>query len=243
MVKNRKEFLRKKSSENKRISRGIPQINISKILIITEGHVEESYFKAINNFYKKNYRKRIIEIKPVCSGYGTDVKNIIRFAIDEKKKYDSDEFKSVWCVFDTDRGNNTETNLLEGLSQAYKNKIKIAISNPCFEVWILMHYERTSSLISNGQKAKTILKTKIQDYNSSKNYFQINENVFTELLERLSEAITNAELIDKKHNKTYPERYEKDIYLIEYNLKRNRSTHIYKLMREIKKLIEEKGKQ
>ncbi len=239
-----KKFLRKKSSENRRVSRGIPQINISKILIITEGYVEESYFKAINNFYKKNYREKIIEIKPVCSGYGTDVRNIIRFATDEKKKYDSKEFKSIWCVFDTDTGNNTETNLLEGLSQAYKKKIKIAISNPCFEVWILMHYIRTSSLIPNGQKAKTILKTKIQNYDSSENYFQVNEDVFNELLlERLSEAITNAEIIDKEHNKTYPERYEKDVYLIEYNLNRNRSTHIYKLMKEINKLIEEKRKQ
>lgn len=184
------------------------------------------------------YNRKIVEIVPKYSSYGNDVKNIIRFAVNECKKYDSDEIFQTWCVFDRDK--NTENNLKEALLTAYKNKIRVAVSNPCFEVWILMHYESSSSYIENGEVAKNLVKNKISNFDSSKGFFQKNQQIFEEFFSSFDEAVLNSEKVDKEHDKDFPEKYEKQIFLVEYNFKRNRSTHIYKLMTQIKELIDNK---
>lgn len=205
--------LRPKSSFERK-SRGIPQRDVSKILIITEGFMEESYFRAL----KSHYRRKI-EIKAFCSNKGQNPLNIVKFAIEKQQKYKiTDEIKSTWCVFDID--NNTRDDLDKALSLSRKNKLEIALSNPCFEVWLLMHYERSTAPIHPSQKAKTLVKSKIPVYDCTKSFFQDNVNVFNELVERLDVAIKNSEIIDKQD-------YE------------NPSTQVYKLIKEIKCLIQQ----
>jgi hypothetical protein len=41
----------------------------------------------------------------------------------------------VWCVFDIDSHPNVE----DALQMARDNGIHLAISNPCFELWLLLH--------------------------------------------------------------------------------------------------------
>jgi hypothetical protein len=41
------------------------------------------------------------------------------------------------CVFDID----AHPNLLEAKQQAEDNGLKLAVSNPCFELWILLHFQ------------------------------------------------------------------------------------------------------
>ena len=43
----------------------------------------------------------------------------------------------MWCVFDID----THPNVTEAKQQARDNGIFLAVSNPCFELWILLHFQ------------------------------------------------------------------------------------------------------
>jgi hypothetical protein len=43
----------------------------------------------------------------------------------------------VWCVFDVDE----HPKLAEARDQANANGIQLAVSNPCFELWLLLHFQ------------------------------------------------------------------------------------------------------
>jgi RloB-like protein len=49
----------------------------------------------------------------------------------------------VWCVFDVDQ----HPYLKDAISLAERNGIKIAVSNPCFELWLILHYEDQNAYI------------------------------------------------------------------------------------------------
>jgi RloB-like protein len=51
---------------------------------------------------------------------------------DENLKYDV-----AWCVFDVD----VHPLIAEAQQQARDNDIKVAVSNPCFELWALLHFQ------------------------------------------------------------------------------------------------------
>lgn len=46
-------------------------------------------------------------------------------------------YDEIWCVFDIDE----HPLVAEARQQANANKIRLAISNPCFELWILLHFQ------------------------------------------------------------------------------------------------------
>lgn len=51
-------------------------------------------------------------------------------------------YDQVWCVFDRDQ----HANIDQAVNIAEDNGIEIAISTPCFEVWLILHFEYTTRL-------------------------------------------------------------------------------------------------
>lgn len=74
----------------------------------------------------------------------------------QKKRDKQDSFDQIWCVFDIEYGADQAARF--GISEAYdnakRNAIKTAISNPCFEIWLLIHIEPISAAISRHQACK-----------------------------------------------------------------------------------------
>jgi hypothetical protein len=64
-------------------------------------------------------------------------------SIDEEGEVD--EF---WCVFDVEWPRN-HPRLHEAVNKARDNSVKLAISNPCFELWLILHHERHGSWLDN----------------------------------------------------------------------------------------------
>ena len=56
-----------------------------------------------------------------------------------RAKDEADEIDEYWCVFDVEWPNN-HPNLRGVIRQARDNDIKLAISNPCFELWLILHF-------------------------------------------------------------------------------------------------------
>ena len=61
---------------------------------------------------------------------------------DDNLKYDE-----VWCVFDVD----AHPHLPDAKQKAEANRIKMAISNPCFELWLLLHFQDQRAHIERDQ--------------------------------------------------------------------------------------------
>ena len=51
-------------------------------------------------------------------------------------------YDQVWCVFDRDQ----HANIHQAVNMAKDNGIRIALSTPCFEVWLILHFEYTTRL-------------------------------------------------------------------------------------------------
>lgn len=57
------------------------------------------------------------------------------------------DFDEIWCVFDVDE----HPNLAQAIHEARQSDICVALSNPCFELWLILHYEDQYAHIERGK--------------------------------------------------------------------------------------------
>jgi hypothetical protein len=110
------------------------------ILIVCEGkRTEPEYLKGFVTACR-NPRVRI----EVVAGRG-DPKSLVEIAKrreqaakDEARRERDDNlaFDSVWCVFDMD----DHPQIAAARQMAQRDGIQLAVSNPCFELWLLLHF-------------------------------------------------------------------------------------------------------
>ena len=166
------------------------------ILVVTEGEkTEPIYLKALRNRLKLNAADIHIINAP-----GTDARTIVEEAISQRDQRKRDAkhgctvpYDSVWAVFDTERA-DTNPKLHDALQLAKSRKINVALSNPCFEFWILLHDELTTALFMNC--AEVIRRIKI---NFNPGYNKSDLDVF-EYLDKIPEAVRNSEYCRKHHS-------------------------------------------
>src|SRR5579862_1106584 len=110
-----------------------------RILIVCEGEVTERYY-----FSDLGHQTRSLVRLTIKSG-GTP-KTLVEYAVELKvdaeqaAKREKDQnltYDSVWCVFDVDE----HPFVPEARQQARDNRIEVAVSNPCFELWALLHFQ------------------------------------------------------------------------------------------------------
>lgn len=62
---------------------------------------------------------------------------------------DEPEIDELWCVFDVEWPKH-HPNLKPAIQLARSNDINLAISNPCFELWLILHHRDHGSFINTG---------------------------------------------------------------------------------------------
>lgn len=60
------------------------------------------------------------------------------------------EIDEFWCVFDVEWPRN-HPGLAEAVEQARTNGIRLAVSNPCFELWLILHFQDHAAWLDNNQ--------------------------------------------------------------------------------------------
>jgi len=105
------------------------------IVIAVEGDIAESkYFKMIEEKFKG-----IVKLEIISSESKSHPKYLLQTLENIKRKYfgfrPKDRPKSYWIVCDVDLHKNLHSTIIT----AQENGFKIAISNPCFEVWLFLH--------------------------------------------------------------------------------------------------------
>ncbi len=119
----------------KRSSRSQPQRRIVKLL--TEGRLTEvEYFTK----WASLYRERVtVDIDDTHGSPMTLVKRAVEL-VDRRKRAIRRErtnapFDEIWCVFDCDE----HPYIQEAIATAERHQIGTAFSNPCFELWLVLH--------------------------------------------------------------------------------------------------------
>lgn len=108
-----------------------------RYLIVTNGKVtEKEYFERLVDLY--GLRGRVVIDKGAA---GRDPKTLVERAADLKAKEDEearkerfDSWESVWAVTDVD-----DFSMFAAQQLAKQEAVSLAVSNPCFEVWLIDH--------------------------------------------------------------------------------------------------------
>ncbi len=129
--------------------RGKNQQQNPRFLIVVEGEVTEpQYLEAI----KKSRKIRSVDLV-IVPPPPTSPRQIVEKARDRKRQAKKDDsYDAVWCIFDVEAkvSQNARPGLAAALQMANANKISVALSNPCFELWILLHTEDCRAAIYSG---------------------------------------------------------------------------------------------
>jgi hypothetical protein len=120
-----------------------------QLLIFTEGKsTEPTYF---THWHRQHRDRILVQIAPHSF---TSPLQLVQAAISQKardtkeaKRGRGDAFDEYWCVFDVDE----HPRIPEALNLATAHDIKIAISNPCIELWFLIHFEDQTSYLTRQQ--------------------------------------------------------------------------------------------
>lgn len=83
-------------------------------------------------------------------------RNLVSYA---KKIFNEDEYDAVWCVVDVD-----EFDVEAARTLAQANAVELAVSEPCFELWLLLHFADHRAYIGNGKAACTLLAKHVSGY-------------------------------------------------------------------------------
>ena len=109
-------------------------------LIVCEGETEVSYFEAA----REKYRLTSAEVV-ACNAAGSAPISVVEYA--ERRAAEQGSYDTIFCVFDRDQHESFARALarIQALASRSRNRLNIlaATSVPCFEIWILMHFERT----------------------------------------------------------------------------------------------------
>lgn len=166
-----------------------------RYLIVTNGKVtEKEYFERLVDLY--GLRGRVVIDKGAA---GRDPKTLVERAADLKAKEDKearrerfDSWESVWAVTDVDA-----LSMFAAQQLARQEAVGLAVSNPCFEVWLIDHMivcpescsetkacekkaQELGVTCSRGKKSKSLEKSKAIGFPITK--------------ERVDKALQNAQV-------------------------------------------------
>lgn len=136
----------------------------SLVVIATEGaKTEKQYFES-DLFRNSRVQVKVIETLDNRSAPNHVFSRMKDFAKETQLENDD----QLWLVVDKDRW--TEHSLREICSKSLNRKIQIqvAVSNPCFELWLYLHHAKWVDGRVSSDRMKDALRKLLGGYNSSK---------------------------------------------------------------------------
>lgn len=180
-----------------RQTRKIPLKIKPKYAVVVDGETEFWYIQML----KRNERLVLVDLKPEIPQLKklSEQNDIV---IGLSKDYDK-----VYWIIDFDVVNKETREAKKGKASAlqefkryydnivnnYDNIVIVIINNPCFEYWLLLHFEPTSRFYPSYKDLVKQLKKYLPDYDKSQTYYtKQNGDIYLRLFKRLPTAITNA---------------------------------------------------
>lgn len=138
-----------------------------RVVVFTEGTLTEPTYLRLFQKVHRNGRSHL-PARLVVRPCGADPRRIVERALNEKrdaKKNRLAKNDQYWAMFDRDQHARFE----EAIDLARRNGIHLAISNPCFELWGILHHEDLDQPVSR-QECQVILAMLCPDYGPRKTF-------------------------------------------------------------------------
>ena len=125
----------------------------------------------------------------VCESPGKTPLQIVRHAIRRSRELDIGKVvgDSTWCVFDVDE---CEDEAVQRAFELAGEQLEMAVSNPCFEVWFLLHYTYAEKRMDTCRDVINELRRYMPGYDKSADHFD-------RLRPFASTAVINAERLER----------------------------------------------
>ena len=192
------------------------------IVIASEGKdTERIYFKALAKEYTNpRVHVHILE-RSEAEQNNSSPDHVLKQLNDYKSQYELEADDELWLVVDKDRW--TEAMLSRVATECSQEvAMHMALSNPCFELWLLLHIEDSALLtpeeqkqwIENRRKSKNgdpYLKVRLRQKMGS--YHESSYDALT-LIANVEDAIERARALDKNPNDRWPQTLGTRVYLL-----------------------------
>ena len=171
-----------------------------RIIIAMEGSkTEPRYFdsliKKLELRNEKSLHVKLLKRSKTDSSPLNVIASLDKERREIEKEYGKHEKDEFWAVIDRD---NWPPETLDKIaSQAEDKKYRLADSNPCFELWLLLHHKRLSELKGLEGRAATggcdSVKRELKKFDENYNKSKYNTERY---IEKIGNAIQNAKETD-----------------------------------------------
>jgi len=202
----RRDFKRKSGFRDSRL-----------IVIAAEGEeTEKQYFEGIKARYDNpRVHVEVLERIGSASDPAKVIKALDKFRSDYKLRKGHDQ---LWLVIDVDRWGNQKLSLVS--QQCVQKRYQLAVSNPSFEIWLLLHVRSLDTyppdilaeLLENKKDGKrTRLAQELLLQLGSYNKSNLDKDYFAH---RVFVAIQNARISDLNPETRWPNQLGTRVYLL-----------------------------
>ncbi len=175
------------------------------VLATEDTHAPDAYFRIFRDTRIK------VTVLPT-----TDTRSAPKYVFERLKEYEEEyqlnEGDELWLMLDTDHWTEPShiQNLREVNQEALQHNYHLAHSNPCFEVWLLLHKEDIEAPMQRCSEAEKRLKAVLKGYNKAK------PDMSTYSMSDVDDAVRRGEDSDPSPNERWPQ---------------STGTHVYRLVR------------
>ena len=196
------------------------------IVIATEGQkTEPKYFNALkkhNDFSNPRIHVEVLN-KLTTDSSPTE---IIRMLDNFKREYRLKNYDELWMVIDRDRQSWGVDEISEVAQLCFQKGYNLGLSNPCFELWLLLHVASIDNY-SQDEHEEFLANKKVEGERTRLEYeiFRIlgeynKSNPKIELfLPGLESAITQAKKLDRHPERRWPNYLGTRVYLLVENMR------------------------
>ena len=185
--------------------------------IVSEGRDEIKYFRRRIERYSN------LNFKFSRAARATDPNNLVETALSKVRDLDIKNGDMVWCLFDVDH--HTDKEIKKAIENA-GNTVNVCLSNPCFDLWILLHFDDCVSKLSH-KHAKAKVKIHLPNYSKTESFDKLKRR-------NRQKAILRAKKLNQMHKQNNVELLSR---------KSNPSTQVFEVVEYLDKIISENRKK
>ena len=150
MARNRKPSGRKRPTPNSLKRRSGFRTPKRTFVVFCEGkRTEPEYISALKQ--EPAVREiAAVDIRLNKETAGSVPMTLVQAASDYRQRANEEEGEvdEIWCIFDVEWPRN-HPDLPKAIALASKANVNLAISNPCFELWLALHFQDQTAWLSN----------------------------------------------------------------------------------------------
>lgn len=157
---------------NTRRRRAIREPRQRLLVVVGTKKTEEQYLAGLRD----SLSNRSVDIRIV--NRARSPREVVDYAIGYLSRA-KDDFDEAWCVFDVD-----DFDIATAVREADKAGLLLAVSDPCFELWLLLHHEHCAAYQDGYRAVERRLRKHISNYDKSRLDFKDYEPGITSAMHR-----------------------------------------------------------